>query len=274
MFSDKGRSEFDREISNNEENLLDIAARAGYSVHWIDNGNGCKGICARVDSRDVHHADVESICPSGECYDEILVHELGKLLSNVTDDTLIVLHQLGSHGPAYYRRYPEAFRAYLPDCRSPNLGDCSVEEIVNSYDNTIRYTDHVVSAAIDVLEDYSDRVDSSLIYVSDHGESVGEHDLYLHGMPYQFAPSEQTDVPMITWVGAAGLGQRPGLSPDCVGRTLQLPVSHDNLFHTELGLLGIATTVYNPELDIYASCRRQDQIAAALAVTASTPATL
>jgi len=256
MFAIEQRGEFQSEFGRTEDNLLDIAARAGYAVHWVDNGNGCKGVCARVDSRDVHLSDVDHICPDGECYDEILVHELKSLLSSVTDDTLIVLHQLGSHGPAYFRRYPDDYRAFLPDCRSANLGDCSIEAISNSYDNTILYTDHVISSAIDALAAESDRINASLIYMSDHGESLGEHNLYLHGMPYQFAPDEQTHIPMITWFGAE-VGQDSGLQSSCTSRDVLSPVSHDNLFHTELGMLGIETSVYNPAMDIFAPCRNQ-----------------
>ena len=254
MFSIQERSGFDRDQSRNEDNLLDIAARAGLEVYWVDNGNGCKGICSRVDSRDVHHSSPSPICPEGECYDEILVSELDKIVSAVTADTLIVLHQLGSHGPAYYRRYPEEYRLFRPDCRTANFGDCSTEEISNAYDNTIAYTDHVISAAIDVLSKHSDEVSSSLLYVSDHGESLGEHNMFLHGMPYRFAPAEQTTVPFISWLSTDAVEDQR-ISSDCDIRTRPAPVSHDNVFHTELGLLSIETSMYRPAMDIYSPCR-------------------
>lgn len=112
------------------------------------------------------------------------------------------MHGLGSHGPAYYRRYPESFRLFKPDCRSPNFGDCTRQQISNAYDNTIAYTDHVIAAAIAELSSHADDFDASLVYVSDHGESLGEHGVYLHGMPYTLAPVEQTTVPMIVWLGS------------------------------------------------------------------------
>ncbi len=268
MFSLVEHDEFDRDESRNQENLLDIASRAGYDVYWIDNGNGCKGICARVDYRDLHLSDVATICPDKECYDEILVHELTRMLPNIRKDTLIVLHQLGSHGPAYYRRYPENYRTFYPDCRSPNLGDCTNEEIANAYDNTIVYTDHVISSAIDALSAESGRIDASLIYVSDHGESLGEHNLYLHGMPYKFAPDEQTQIPLISWF-SPGAEQSQGLDSKCPGSPHRPTVSHDNLFHTELGLLGIQTAVYDPELDLYSSCRAGSRMAATVDTAAN-----
>ncbi len=254
MFTVSRRREFDRDASLNQDNLLDIAARSGYSVHWLDNGNGCKGLCARVDHRDVHLDAVDALCSANACFDEILVYELKNLLKKVSGDTLIVLHQLGSHGPAYYRRYPDRFRVFLPDCRSPNFGDCDDEQIANSYDNTILYTDHVISAAIDALAAESDHITPSLIYLSDHGESLGEHNLFLHGMPYKFAPAEQTHVPMITWFSAEAERMQGPLS-DCADAQDRMPISHDNLFHTELGLLGIDTEIYDENMDLYSSCR-------------------
>jgi len=254
MFSIQQRKGFDRTASKNEDNLLDVAARSGYDVVWIDNGNGCKGICARVNHRDVHASDVDGICPDGTCYDEILVAELRGVLDTISQDTLVVLHGLGSHGPAYFRRYPDTFRVFTPDCRSPNFGDCSPQEISNSYDNTIAYTDHVIAGAIEALSGHSADLDVSLIYVSDHGESLGEHGLYLHGMPYGLAPDEQTTVPLIAWLGPeAAHGQRP--LRNCTDDDSTPELSHDNLFHTELGLLGISTAAYKPDLDILSACR-------------------
>ncbi len=254
MFSIQQHDHFDRELSKSEDNLLDVATRSGYEVMWIDNGNGCKGICARVASRDVHLSNVENICPDGACYDEILINELENVLDTVSSDTLIVLHQLGSHGPAYFRRYPESFRLFQPDCQSANFGDCSQQELTNSYDNTIAYTDHVIAAAIAALSARSDDLDTSLIYVSDHGESLGEHGIYLHGMPYKLAPAEQTAVPMILWL-SAGADSLLVRKARCEEDETPPPLSHDNLFHTELGLLGIRTEAYRPDLDILSNCR-------------------
>jgi lipid A ethanolaminephosphotransferase len=261
MFSLQEHSNFDREESRQQENLLDIAARAGYEVFWVDNGNGCKGICSRISSRDVHSSNIEGICPDGECFDEILVHELDAILSSVSGDSLIVLHQLGSHGPAYYRRYPDEYRVFRPDCRSANLGDCNSLEIMNAYDNTIVYTDHVIAAAIDALKKRSNEINASLLYISDHGESLGEHNLFLHGMPYAFAPDEQTKVPLIAWI-SEGFQDRHSIQSPCKLKRQSTPVSHDNLFHSELGLLGIQTAEYEPEKDLFSTCRNSDQTSA------------
>jgi len=269
MFSVQEHDGFDRSASKNEDNLLDVAKRSGYDVIWIDNGNGCKGVCARVESRDVHTLSAENICPHNDCYDEILVEELRRTLDTVTGDTLIVLHELGSHGPAYFRRYPESFRLFQPDCQSANFTDCSQQQIVNAYDNTIAYTDHVIASAISTLSAHTDEFDLSLVFVSDHGESLGEHGLYLHGMPYKLAPAEQTTVPMIVWLGSSSsYGDFPGSS--CAADKHRASLSHDNLFHTELGLLGISTSAYKPELDILSACRAGSLTAATVRLNGTT----
>jgi lipid A ethanolaminephosphotransferase len=261
MFSIQKHNGFDRVASRREDNLLDVAKRSGFDVIWIDNGNGCKGICSRVTNRDVHASSADTICPNNICYDEILVEELRRILDSVTGDTLIVLHELGSHGPAYFRRYPDSFRLFQPDCRSANFTDCSQQQIVNAYDNTIAYTDHVIASAIDTLSAHADQFDLSLIFVSDHGESLGEHGLYLHGMPYKLAPAEQTTVPMIVWLGQ---NPSPGDLPNtgCVIEKSRASLSHDNLFHIELGMLGISTSIYKPELDILSACHSDSGIRA------------
>jgi lipid A ethanolaminephosphotransferase len=252
MFSIQTMQQFDSDQSRYQDNLLDIAARSGYDVRWIDNGNSCKEVCARVKASDLSGSTVAPLCSDGHCYDEILVEELRRILRTADHDTVIVLHQLGSHGPAYYRRYPDTFRRFTPDCRYDDLGQCTSEEIVNSYDNTILYTDHVVAQAIDALDEVSDRLTTSLVYVSDHGESLGEHNLYLHGMPRALAPEEQTHIPLLTWFSRNALISEH-LQRGCKN-AIESP-SHDNLFHTELGLLGIDTTVYRPELDLLSGCR-------------------
>lgn len=254
MFSLQEHKNFDSGAARNEDNLLDVAKRSGYDVYWIDNGNSCKGVCARVASQNVHSTSENTICPDDTCYDEILVEELSRRLPSVTTDTIFVLHQLGSHGPAYFRRYPETFRNFVPVCDSANFGDCTQQEIANAYDNTIAYTDHVIAATISVLQSHGEEIEASLIYVSDHGESLGEHNVYLHGMPYKFAPKEQTTVPMIAWFGNDGLRLGQEMF-GCSEATDAGSLSHDNLFHTELGILDISTSDYRSDLDIFSACR-------------------
>lgn len=146
------------------------------NVLWIDNQSGCKGTCEGVPTR-------EAACPEGKCRnDDVLLSELDKEIPKLPADrpTVLFLHMIGSHGPAYSERSPEAAKAFEPECRNADLGSCSREEVVNAYDNSIRETDRVLAGLIRRLEASSPRMDSALLYVSDHGESLGESGLYLH----------------------------------------------------------------------------------------------
>jgi lipid A ethanolaminephosphotransferase len=166
---------------------------------------------------------------------------------------VIVLHMMGNHGPAYFRRYPANFRRFTPDCRTAELRNCSREEILNSYDNAIAYTDHVLAGIIGVLRDAT-AFETAMIYVSDHGESLGENGIYLHGLPYSIAPATQTHVPMIAWL-SPGFAAGNFVNRRCVNGKAGDPLSHDNLFHSVLGLLDVHTGVYRPARDIFDDCR-------------------
>jgi lipid A ethanolaminephosphotransferase len=257
MFSDLTRSDYSKSGAKSRDGLLKVVSRAGFQTEWLDNNAGCKGVCDNVDTWISEGMDTEGMCIDGECYDDILLDKLDESLARATrgphQDRLIVLHQNGSHGPAYYRRYPEAFRRFTPDCRSDEFSDCSREEIVNSYDNTIYYTDHFLARIIDKLDDYSDRMDTALLYVSDHGESLGEYGLYLHGTPYMLAPSSQTHVPMLFWM-STNYRQDFGVDPQCLESRRATRLSHDYLFHSVLGMLDIATAARDSQLDLFDGC--------------------
>jgi lipid A ethanolaminephosphotransferase len=184
----------------------------------------------------------------------VLLHGLDSVVARADRDTLIVLHQKGSHGPAYSRRYPPAFRRFLPACESNDLHECDRQAIVNAYDNTISYTDHVLAELIDLLRSHSERLDTGLLYVSDHGESLGENGVYLHGLPYAIAPDEQTRVPFIVWF-SAGWAMDTGLDLRCVSGQRDAPAGHENLSQTVLGLMDVESEVYQPTLDLFAACR-------------------
>jgi len=130
----------------------------------------------------------------------VLLHRLDNYTESLNNDGIIVLHQMGSHGPAYYRRYPPQFRQFTPTCDSNQIQDCDHQALINTYDNTLLYSDDMIGRTIDKLEALSDRFNVALIYLSDHGESLGEHGMYLHGAPYLFAPSQQTHIPLLLWM--------------------------------------------------------------------------
>ena len=222
---------------------------AGYKIEWIDNDNGCKGVCNRVPTENVF-----SKCEGGICYDDVLLKKLAQKVKNLKQNTVLVLHMIGSHGPAYYERYPQKFARFQPDCRTSDIQSCSKEEIVNTYNNTILYSDYIISSAIDILKkNQSSQRDDSLIYISDHGESLGENNTYLHGLPYAFAPETQKQVPMLFWFSK---NTKKEINSQCLQAKSFEPHSQDNFFHTVLGLAEVHTTLYKPEMDITSDCRK------------------
>jgi lipid A ethanolaminephosphotransferase len=263
MFSNLGRQEFSIEEAAGRENLLDVVKRAGRDVLWRENQSGCKGVCNRVASEMLTKATDPKFCASGECHDEILVDGLEDRIEAMRSGGVIVLHMMGSHGPAYYKRVPERFVNFKPVCQSSQFSKCTTDELVNSYDNTILYSDYVLSKVIEVLDRSAKAgFDTAMFYVSDHGESLGEKGLYLHAMPYALAPKQQTHVPLLIWL-SEGAKASLGLDGACLAAAAKTqPVSHDNLFHTVLGLQGIRTDVYRSELDMTADCRRQPHVQA------------
>ncbi len=254
MFSHLPREHFDVERADRYTNLLDTLVKADFAAEWRDNNAGCKGVCARVVEvsypGEVHPAN----CPNSYCYDEVMLGDLAARLEMMQQDSVVIFHAIGSHGPAYSERYPPQFEIFKPACRSNELQRCSHQQIVNTYDNSIAYMDYVLWRQIELLQANADRLDGMLIYVSDHGESLGEQGIYLHGMPYSFAPRVQKEVPMLLWA-SPGYVQRTGLSMGCVRARSHEAVSHDNLYHTVLGALAVRDAVYDPALDILSGCR-------------------
>ncbi|MGY8525339.1 phosphoethanolamine--lipid A transferase [Paracidovorax citrulli] len=254
MFSGETRDDFDVERAAQREGLLDILQRAGFAVQWRDNQSGCKGACDRVPHSTVTASDAPDRCNDHGCLDDALLNGLAQRLDQLDRSAVIVLHMIGSHGPAYRHRYPASFEAFSPACATSELDRCSRQQIVNAYDNSIRYTDAVLSRLVDILRERSDRLDTAMLYVSDHGESLGEHGLYLHATPYALAPDGQKHVPMLMWF-SAGFQRDFGIDTRCLRERRASPYSHDNLFHSMLGLLDVHTGVYQRRLDIFAGCR-------------------
>ena len=258
MFSHFGRANYESRPAN-YETLLDVLQRAGLAVLWIDNQSGCKGVCDRIPHVDTSALKVHGLCEDGECYDAVMLDKLDERIAALPAErrmrgVVVVMHQMGSHGPAYFKRSPAAFKKFLPECTNNSLQSCDREGLVNAYDNSIVYTDHLLGSAIQWLKTQETHSAPALLYLSDHGESLGENNLYLHGMPYRVAPDVQKRVPWITWF-SAGFEQRSRITTACVKAQLDTPISHDNYFHSVLGLMNVQTQVYQPALDIYAHCQ-------------------
>lgn len=295
MFSDLGRERYDDATAKHRENVLDVLMRGGYDVLWLDNNTGSKGLAARAREVRAGERTDPALCNAEGCYDQALVEMLRDTLPTIRRDTVIVVHLLGSHGPAYYARYPRQFAVFQPECRTNELQSCSDAQLRNTYDNSVLYTTHVLAEIASLLgekralinrlapEDMKCQVlrahgtrspaqdcpmpahdpplpasaevgfDAAMLFVSDHGESLGEHGLYLHGAPYAIAPDEQTHVPMMLWASERYSARR-GIDLQCIRGRADAPLSHDNFFHSVLGLAGVQTAAHTPALDLFGAC--------------------
>ena len=256
MFSGMPRKEYEERLASHREGLLDIAQRAGYQVTWIDNNSGCKGTCDRVNQFKIPEPLQQKWCKDKECFDDILIDSFKAYLATIPQDDnrprLIVLHQMGSHGPAYYKRVPAQFKVFKPTCDTNAIQGCSREALLNSYDNTLLYTDYVLDSLIETLKNTT-KYQTALWYLSDHGESTGESGMYLHGAPYAIAPTQQTHIPMLMWFSTVWQHQAKQ-QVKCLAQQGRQELSQDNLFPTMLSLLDVKSKVIDPNNDMLAAC--------------------
>ena len=249
MFSVYERKDFKMEYKTAISNLLDFMKKAGFYTIWIDNNSDCKGVCNRAD--EVINLAKMPECQTRVCYDEEMLYDIENKINNINKDNIVIfLHQIGSHGPAYYLRYPEKFEKFSPVCKSGYFDDCSDDEIINAYNNTIYYTSYFINTTINILKDIKD-YNTFMLYVSDHGQSLGENGIFLHGTPYVIAPKEQKQVPMILWF-SDDFKKNYKIDENCIKNKTNL--SHDNLFHSILGIYKINTQYYNKDLDMFNNC--------------------
>ncbi|HEV2612922.1 MAG TPA: phosphoethanolamine--lipid A transferase [Noviherbaspirillum sp.] len=257
MFSPLGRERFNVAKAQYDRNALDTLTKAGIHTEWRANNSGSRIFSERVRSFTYLDRGPAHLCNDESCFDELLLEGLEERIAGLAGDTVIAFHQMGSHGPAYFKRYPPAFEIFKPACKSNALDSCSLEEVRNAYDNTILYTDHVLARKIEILKKAS-RFDTALLYVSDHGESLGEKGVFLHGAPYPVAPDEQKRIPLIFWM-SDGYAQRMKLDQACLQRQLPLRFSHDNIYHTLLGATETRSDAYRSGMDMLAPCRVEPQ---------------
>ena len=256
MFSNLTRHEYDETVAKSRDGLLDVLQHAGVSVLWKENDGGCKGVCKNVPTIEIQPKQFPDYCQGDSCYDEVLLQGLDQQISDMkSGNKVVAFHLMGSHGPTYYRRYPAEDRFFTPDCPRSDIENCSNEELVNTYDNTIRYTDKVLSQLIAKLKTLESQYNVGMVYLSDHGESLGALGLYLHGTPYKFAPDDQTRVPLLTWFSPQLQSDRQ-LDQNCLRQEAAAKrFSHDNLFHSMLGIMDVQTKVYDGALDMFKPCR-------------------
>jgi lipid A ethanolaminephosphotransferase len=257
MFSHLGRVAYAKR-DQDFENLLDVLQHAGYAVLWIDNQSGCKDQCDRVAHVNTSNLQVPGYCEAGECRDTVMLTRVDAELAKLPTErrargTVVVMHQMGSHGPAYFKRTPAEFKKFTPECQDTSLSQCDRAQVVNAYDNTILFTDYFLSRVIEWLKTQEKTHTPAMLYVADHGESLGEKNIYLHGLPFAVAPVEQKAVPLITWL-SPGFEQLSRVTTRCLQTERHKPLSHDNLFHSVLGLMAVNTTAYQRERDFFAAC--------------------
>jgi lipid A ethanolaminephosphotransferase len=246
MFSSFGREGYEGDKAEHTENVLDVLHHAGVNVLWRDNNSDSKGVALRGTYEDFKTSDKNTMCEDGECRDEGMLIGLDEYIkAHPKGDIVIVLHQMGNHGPAYYKRYPKAFEKFTPVCRTNQLEQCSQQEITNAYDNAILYTDHFLAKTIAFLKQNDSKFETAMFYISDHGESLGEKGLYLHGFPYTIAPEAQKHVPAVMW-----FGKHFEVNKRKLREKAKEPLSHDSYFHTVLNFAEINSSVYKSELDI------------------------
>ncbi len=238
MFSVLTQKEFKRDKAREMENALDILSKAGVAVLWRDNNSDSKDVATRVTYEDYKSPARNPMCDR-ECRDTGMLEGLDQFIANQPEkDILIVLHQMGNHGPEYYRRYPKEFERFTPTCTRSQLKECSKAEIDNAYDNAILYTDHFLAKTISLLKNYDEMFETAMLYVSDHGESLGENGVYLHAAPYDSAPKEQLHIPVVVWLGSQLVSSFEKLKT-----YRNVPVTHDDLFCSLLFSFNVKTSV-------------------------------
>lgn len=248
VFSNSNRKSFKTGSEEYTENVLDILNHAGYKVLWRENNTGCYNVCDRI--------EVEVPCREKHCLDEVMLQSFEEKVQKHNKNTFVVLHQRGSHGPAYHEHYPESSELYTPVCTTQSLGECSQESLINVYDNSIHYTSAFLSMIIEKLQNLSKEYNTVLIYASDHGESLGEDGRFLHAAPYDTAPAYQKDIPFFVWM-PNDTAQALNIDTNCLKNKIRNPYSHDNIYHSVLGLSGIETSTYDAEADIFSSCQKR-----------------
>ena len=228
------------------ENLPTYLQRNKVVVSWRSNNTGHPEMEIQ---RFLKAGELRKSCVGSGCdYDQVLLTGLKATLQrNESRPRLIVLHQSGSHGPAYWTKYPPGFDQFNPVCRSVDLQSCSRSELINTYDNTIYFTDYLLGLLISTLQVLPD-IPSVVIYISDHGESLGEAGLYLHGTPMAFAPDVQKNIPFVVWMSETFQRQRAITNSDLLRAA---SYSHHNIFHSVMGALGLRSDIYQPSLDIF-----------------------
>lgn len=185
--------------------------------------------------------DLKKMYPDADDrYDGILLTGLKEeIMSSEKDKILVILHTNTSHGPTYNKKYPAEFERFTPVCTTVEMSKANPQELMNAYDNSVLYTDYLIHSAIEILKEIPDRR-ACMLYVSDHGESLGEGNLYMHGVPMSIAPKEQVEIPFIVWT-----------SEDAAEVKELDEVGQYHVFHSVMDFLGVESPVFDEDKNIF-----------------------
>ena len=240
------------------ELLPNYAFRTGVDVSWRSSNWGEPPI--HIDEY-LTNEELGEKYPDENIYnDAILLKGLRERIeSSPKNKVLIVLHTSTSHGPKYADKYPKEFEVYKPVAKNVEEGQKSVGLLINAYDNTILYTDFLVDSLINMLRSMTDW-NSAMIFISDHGESLGENKMFMHGLPMKLAPKVQYEIPFLVWTSDHFRDYKP-ISTEKDAPEGQLPAVLDQhyVFHSVLNLLSIQSPAYNKDYDIFIKDASQDR---------------
>ena len=225
------------------ELLPNYAFRTGVDVVWRTSNWGEPPI--HIDEY-VTDTDLSTQYPDADKdHDGILLAGLRERIeSSQKDKVLIVLHTSTSHGPRYADKYPKEFEVFKPVAKNIEEGEKNIGMLVNAYDNTILYTDFLVDSLISTLRSLSEW-HSAMIFISDHGESLGENKVFMHGLPMKLAPKVQYEIPFLVWTSENF--RRYKRTPEELPEVLE----QHYIFHSVLNLLSIHSPAYNKDFDLF-----------------------
>ncbi len=232
------------------EVLPNYAFRTGADVAWRTTNWGEPPI--HIDDYLTDTELAERYPDACKDYDGILFAGLRERIAQSTKHkVLIVLHTSTSHGPYYAGKYPKEFEVFRPVARNVEEGEKNTDLLVNAYDNTIVYTDHLLDSLISTLQSLTGW-HSAMLFISDHGESLGENKMFMHGLPMSIAPKVQYEIPFIVWTSEDFRRCKPQ-SDKATPPEGQLPAVIDQhyVFHSVLNLLSIQSTAYDERHDIF-----------------------
>ena len=222
------------------EILPNYLERCGADVYWRTDNWGEPPVHT---SKYWHKADIKARFPEeDDRYDGILLAGLKEdILASEADKVFIVIHGYTNHGPSYNTNYPPEFEVFTPVCSTVEMSKTSPEELNNAYDNSLVYTDWLMHSVIETLREIPDRR-AMMLFVSDHGESLGENNIFMHGVPYSMAPKEQLEIPFIVWTSAR----------DVRFKELE-KVGQHHVFHSVINFFGIDMPDFIEEKCIFAN---------------------